>query len=182
MDRTSLIAELNSRGLRDEALTGPLYKRLAQTLTGLIQEGLLKPGTALPGERDLAEALKLGRVTVRTAYRDLMASGALESRHGSGTFVSSRVERMEQSLWRLSSFSADMRSRGRLPAARILSRAVNTPSPEESFLLGLGGDEPVLNSTACALPTACRWRLNAPWCRSSSWGTMPVARDRSTMR
>jgi GntR family transcriptional regulator len=25
-----------------------------------------------------------------------------------------------------------------------LSRAVNTPSPEESFLLGLGGDEPVL--------------------------------------
>jgi GntR family transcriptional regulator len=144
MDRTSLIAELNSRGLRDEALTGPLYKRLAQALTGLIQEGLLKPGTALPGERDLAEALKLGRVTVRTAYRDLMTSGALESRHGSGTFVSSKVERMEQSLWRLSSFSADMRSRGRLPAARILSRAVNTPSPEESFLLGLGGDEPVL--------------------------------------
>ncbi|ARM90445.1 GntR family transcriptional regulator protein [Rhizobium sp. CIAT894] len=144
MDRTSLIAELSSRGLRDEALTGPLYKRLAQALTGLIQEGLLKPGTALPGERDLAEALKLGRVTVRTAYRDLMASGALESRHGSGTFVSSRVERMEQSLWRLSSFSADMRSRGRLPAARILSRAINTPSPEESFLLGLGGDEPVL--------------------------------------
>ncbi|ULR44236.1 GntR family transcriptional regulator [Rhizobium sp. K102] len=144
MDRTSLIGELNSRGLRDAGLTGPLYKRLAQALTGLVQEGLLKPGAALPGERDLAEALKLGRVTVRTAYRDLMASGVLESRHGSGTFVSSRVERMEQSLWRLSSFSADMRSRGRLPAARILSRSVNRPSPEESFLLGLGGDESVL--------------------------------------
>jgi GntR family transcriptional regulator len=144
MDRTSLIAELNGRGLRDEAATGPLYKRLAQALTGLIQEGLLKPGTALPGERDLAEALKLGRVTVRTAYRDLMTSGALESRHGSGTFVSSKVERMEQSLWRLSSFSADMRSRGRSPAAKILSRTINNPSPEESFLLGLGVDEPVL--------------------------------------
>ncbi|MBX4869108.1 MULTISPECIES: GntR family transcriptional regulator [Rhizobium] len=144
MNRTSLIAELSRRGLRDDALAGPLYKRLAQALTSLIQEGLLKPGAALPGERDLAEALKLGRVTVRTAYRDLMAAGALESRHGSGTFVSGKVERMEQSLWRLSSFSADMRSRGRLPAARILSQEVNTPSPEESFLLGLGGDEPVL--------------------------------------
>ncbi|MEK1899879.1 MAG: GntR family transcriptional regulator, partial [Rhizobium sp.] len=33
MDRTSLIAELNGRGLRDEAATGPLYKRLAQALT-----------------------------------------------------------------------------------------------------------------------------------------------------
>ncbi|OWV90965.1 GntR family transcriptional regulator [Rhizobium sp. R72] len=144
MNRTSLIAELNSRGLRGVALSGPLYKRLAQALTGLIQEGLLKPGTALPGERDLAEALKVGRVTVRTAYRDLMNSGTLESRHGSGTFVSSKVERMEQSLWRLSSFSADMRSRGRAPAARILSRTVNTPSPDEAFLLGLGLDEPVL--------------------------------------
>ena len=41
MDRTSLIAELNARGLRDEASTGPLYKRLALALTGLIQEGLL---------------------------------------------------------------------------------------------------------------------------------------------
>ncbi|MFT4183798.1 MAG: GntR family transcriptional regulator [Rhizobium sp.] len=144
MDRTSLIGELNSRGLRDEAGTGPLYKRLAQALAGLVQEGLLKPGAALPGERDLAEALQLGRVTVRTAYRDLLASGVIESRHGSGTFVSQQVERIEQSLWRLSSFSADMRSRGRQPAARILSRTVSPPAPEESFLLGLGLEEPVL--------------------------------------
>jgi GntR family transcriptional regulator len=144
MDRTILISELSARGLRDGALSGPLYKRLAQALTGLIQEGLLKPGAALPAERDLAEALHIGRVTVRTAYRDLMSSGALESRHGSGTFVSQKVERMEQSLWRLSSFSADMRSRGRSPAARILSRTVGKPAPEESFVLGLGLDEPVL--------------------------------------
>ncbi|MDE1997127.1 MAG: GntR family transcriptional regulator [Rhizobiaceae bacterium] len=144
MDRTSLITELYSRGLRNEAMTGPLYKRLAQALTGLIQEGLLKPGTALPPERDLAEGLQVGRVTVRTAYRDLLSTGILESRHGSGTFVSQRVERFEQSLWRLSSFSADMRSRGREPAARILARTVGTPAPEESFLLGLSLDEPVL--------------------------------------
>ncbi|KAA0698795.1 GntR family transcriptional regulator [Neorhizobium sp. P12A] len=144
MDRTSLIAELNSRGLRDETMTGPLYKRLAMALTGLIQEGLLKPGASLPGERDMAEALQLGRVTVRTAYRDLMSSGALESRHGSGTFVSQKVERFEQPLWRLSSFSADMRSRGRSPAAKILSRVIGKPAPEEIFLLGIGIDEPVL--------------------------------------
>jgi GntR family transcriptional regulator len=144
MDRTSLIAELNSRGLRDGDVSGPLYKRLAQALTGLIQEGLLKPGTALPAERDLAEALQVGRVTVRTAYRDLLSIGTLESRHGSGTFVSQHVERIEQPLWRLSSFSADMRSRGRSPGAKILSRTVGKPAPEESFLLGLGLDEPVL--------------------------------------
>jgi GntR family transcriptional regulator len=144
MDRTSLIAELNSRGLRDEAMSGPLYKRLAAALTGLIQEGLLKPGSSLPSERDLAEALQLGRVTVRTAYRGLMSSGTLESRHGSGTFVSQKVERFEQPLWRLSSFSADMRSRGRSPAAKILSRTIGKPAPEEIFLLGIGIDEPVL--------------------------------------
>ncbi|MGO4438118.1 GntR family transcriptional regulator [Rhizobium sp. RAF56] len=144
MDKTNLIAELGSRGLRGEAMSGPLYKRLALALTGLIEEGLLKPGAALPPERELAEALQVGRVTVRTAYRDLMSAGALESRHGSGTFVSQRVERIEQSLWRLSSFSADMRSRGRTPSARVLSRSVARPAPEESFLLGLGADETVL--------------------------------------
>jgi GntR family transcriptional regulator len=144
VDRTSLITELNGRSLRDAAKTGPLYRRLATALTALIKEGLLKPGTALPPERDLAEALGVGRVTVRTAYRDLMASGVLESRHGSGTFVSQKIERIEQPLWRLTSFSADMRSRGRLPAAKILSRNIDRPAPEESFLLGLGLDEPVL--------------------------------------
>ncbi|TCL72940.1 GntR family transcriptional regulator [Rhizobium sp. BK251] len=144
MDRTSLIAELRGRGLAEGGSNGPLYKRLASALTGLIDEGLLKPGAALPGERDLAEALQLGRVTIRTAYRELMTSGALESRHGSGTFVSQKVERIEQSLWRLSSFSADMRSRGRSPSARILSKAIGKPSPEEAFLLGLGLDEEVL--------------------------------------
>ncbi len=144
MDRTSLIAELNSRGLRGETVVGPLYKRLAQALTGLIQEGLLKPGAALPSERDLSEALEVGRVTVRAAYRDLLNAGTLDSKHGSGTFVSTKVERMEQSLWRLNSFSADMRSRGRVPAAKILSRGVSAPSPEEAFLLGLQLDEPVL--------------------------------------
>ncbi len=144
MDRTSLITELNNRGLSEGTGSGPLYKRLAQALTGLIQEGLLKSGAALPGERDLAGALQIGRVTVRTAYRDLLASGVIESRHGSGTFVSQHVERIEQPLWRLSSFSADMRSRGREPAARILSRTISAPAPEESFLLGLSLDEPVL--------------------------------------
>ena len=144
MDRTSLIAELAGRGWRDTAVAGPLYKRLAQALTALVREGLLKPGAALPGERELAEALKLGRVTVRTAYRDLMSSGVLESRHGSGTFVTQKSGRIEQPLWRLSSFSADMRSRGRMPGARILSRRVERASPDESFLLGLSADEPVL--------------------------------------
>ncbi|KRB62863.1 GntR family transcriptional regulator [Rhizobium sp. Root708] len=144
MDRTSLVTEIENRGLRDTQRTGPLYKRLAAALTGLIQEGLLKPGTALPSERDLSESLQIGRVTVRTAYRDLLNAGTLESRHGSGTFVSGSVQRMEQSLWRLSSFSADMRSRGRVPAAKILSRTIATPSPEEAFLLGLGLNEQVL--------------------------------------
>jgi GntR family transcriptional regulator len=37
-----------------------------------------------------------------------------------------------------------MRSRGRSPAARILSRTIGEPAPEEIFLLGIGMDEPVL--------------------------------------
>lgn len=141
MDRTSLFDELRHR---TRGVSGPIYKRLSRAFSGLVQEGLLKQGAALPAERDLAEGLDLGRVTVRSAYRDLIAAGILETRQGSGTFVARNVERLEQPLWRLSSFSADMRSRGRTPVAKVLSRTVNMPTPEEALLMGLESSEAVL--------------------------------------
>ncbi|WP_337267820.1 GntR family transcriptional regulator [Oryzifoliimicrobium ureilyticus] len=142
MDRTSLFAELKRRV--GDLSSGPLYKRLSAALLGLVQEGLLKPGTSLPAERDLAEGLDLARVTVRSAYRDLIAAGILESRQGSGTSVVAQAEKIEHPLWRLSSFSAEMRSRGQTPVAKVLSRAINNPTPEEAFLMGLEPSEEVL--------------------------------------
>ncbi len=66
---------------------GPLHQRLATALLAMIRDGIVLPGTRLPAERPLAEALAISRTTVVTAYNTLRSEGWLESRTGGGTWV-----------------------------------------------------------------------------------------------
>jgi DNA-binding transcriptional MocR family regulator len=67
---------------------GPLYLQLASALARAIQRGDLKHGTVLPPERPLAESLAVSRTTLCAALDELKRSGWLDSRRGSGTWVS----------------------------------------------------------------------------------------------
>ena len=62
-------------------------EKVVKHLRDLIQQGKVKPGDRLPGERELAEMLQVSRPTLRAGLRSLAAIGILESRHGSGTYV-----------------------------------------------------------------------------------------------
>ncbi len=128
-----------------QALAGddptPRYLRLAGALARLIEAGVFLPGDAVPSERDLAQLSGYARVTVRNAIDALIRSGTLSRRHGSGTFVASR---MEQPLSVLASFSADIESRGGKPGSLWLSRELSRPKPPESMALGLGPADSVV--------------------------------------
>lgn len=67
---------------------GPLYGRLAAGVRGAVQRGALPVGTRLPPERRLAQALAVSRSTVVAAYEQLKTEGWLDSRQGSGTWIS----------------------------------------------------------------------------------------------
>ena len=67
---------------------GARYERLSSALTRLIRDGVLAPGTRLPSERRLAEALNLSRTTIVAAYDLMHEAGWVERRGGSGTSVS----------------------------------------------------------------------------------------------
>ncbi len=67
---------------------GSLQRKLAHALMQAIRYGALNPGIRLPSERDLASALTISRTTVVAAYDALREGGWVESRTGSGTFVS----------------------------------------------------------------------------------------------
>jgi DNA-binding transcriptional MocR family regulator len=69
---------------------GPLHHRLAVAIQQAIRNGAVLPSSRLPSERHLAESLALSRTTVVTAYENLRAGGWIESRPGSGTWVSAR--------------------------------------------------------------------------------------------
>jgi len=67
---------------------GALQRKLAHALMQAIRHGALNPGIRLPSERDLAQALTISRTTVVAAYDTLREGGWVDSRTGSGTWVS----------------------------------------------------------------------------------------------
>jgi GntR family transcriptional repressor for pyruvate dehydrogenase complex len=52
-----------------------------------IQQGLLRPGDRLPSERELAVRIGVSRPSVRSGLRTLSATGIVQTRHGSGTYI-----------------------------------------------------------------------------------------------
>ena len=71
----------------DRSGASPLYEQLYRALNADILSGALPGGSRLPSGRALAEHLGLSRVTVETAYAQLLAEGYLTSRPRAGYFV-----------------------------------------------------------------------------------------------
>lgn len=116
---------------------GPLYLQLKRWIEEAVGRGAIKPGDALPSERDLALRVDVSRVTVRKAVQQLVRDGVLVQRHGSGTFVAAQPHRFEQSLSQLTSFAEDMARRGMAVRSVWLDRGIYDASPEETMALGL---------------------------------------------
>ena len=113
----------------------PLYLQLQKLVREAIRSGLVSEGEAIPTERDLAEEFDVSLITVRKAVDGLVDEGLLDRRRGAGTFVVGR--RVEKSFSKLSSFSEDMRSRGRVPHSAWIGRSTGAVTPEEALSLGL---------------------------------------------
>ena len=70
---------------------GSLTARLAGALRKAVDREEIAPGSRLPSERALAEALAVSRTTIVAAYELLRQDGIVESRQGSGTRVLARA-------------------------------------------------------------------------------------------
>ncbi len=125
----------------DSTGAGPLYLQLQRRIADAVSAGRLSPGDSLPPERDMAAMTGLSRVTIRKAVEGLVTQGHLVQKRGSGTFVAPRVERMEQALSLLTSFTEDMARRGKAVDSLWLSRRIDGPAPEEVMGLGLRAGE-----------------------------------------
>jgi len=76
----------------DRACATPLHQQLAEALRAAVLGGLLAPGARLPPTRLLGLQLGIARSTVLAAYEQLSGEGYLQARHGSGTYISARVQ------------------------------------------------------------------------------------------
>ena len=65
----------------------PLYEALYRRIREDILSGVLAPGDKLPSKRALAANLEVSKITVETAYAQLLAEGYIRSREKVGYFV-----------------------------------------------------------------------------------------------
>lgn len=82
---TSPVTGLTPIEVRRESVTTEVARKLLDYLLA----GGFQPGQRLPGERQLAEALGVGRSVVREALKSLTLLGLVEVRQGSGTYIKS---------------------------------------------------------------------------------------------
>jgi GntR family transcriptional repressor for pyruvate dehydrogenase complex len=67
-----------------------IHEEIVLKIRDMIEQGQLTTGDQLPTERELAEAFKVSRPSVREALRTLESQGFLVSRQGDGTYVSQK--------------------------------------------------------------------------------------------
>jgi GntR family transcriptional regulator len=96
----------------------PLYYQLKEVLKQQIISGHLAPHTAIPSEPELVGSYRVSRATVRQALSELVHEGLLYREHGKGTFVCE--PRVQQTLSELTSFTEEMRRRGKRPGSIVL--------------------------------------------------------------
>jgi GntR family transcriptional regulator / MocR family aminotransferase len=72
---------------------GDLREQVAEQLRQAIRTGSFGPGERLPSSRALATHLQVSRATVVAALAELDGEGWIESRHGSGTYITAGIER-----------------------------------------------------------------------------------------
>lgn len=104
---------------------GVLYKQVYEWIREHIEDHTWTPGTQLPPEPVLSKDLGVSRQTLRQALQLLINEGLLYRQQGKGTFVQN--SRSQYELTVLTSFSEQMRARGKQPSSKVLDIQPNLP-------------------------------------------------------
>jgi GntR family transcriptional regulator len=74
------------------------YQAVRESFIDFIDKNEYKIGDRLPSENELAKTLRVSRVTLREAIRQLREDGFIYSRRGSGTYLSGNVKQIAGTL------------------------------------------------------------------------------------
>lgn len=119
----------------------PPKERAIEGILGLAFAGLFKAGDKLPGERALCERLGVSRTALRSAIKQLVAQGILESRHGSGTYL--RRPKPTQVFQESGSFTDIVEATGRSAGSRTLHSRTARADDLLAEKMGIAPDSPV---------------------------------------
>ena len=98
----------------------PLYQQIKEAILAKIGSGDWQVGHMIPSENQLAEELKLSRMTINRPLRELANEGWLKRVHGLGTFVAAPPRRAH--LLELVSIADEIAQQGKTHSARVLKQ------------------------------------------------------------
>lgn len=130
----------------------PLFRQISDGVRRQIEAGDLKPGDAIPSEREYVEQLGVSRMTVRAALDELEREGLLVRQHGRSTVVAGT--RIRKNALGFMSFTEDMRSRGLEASSRLLKLEAEAADAAVAAQLGLGVGERVIRIERVRLANA----------------------------
>lgn len=116
----------------------PLHFQIKEILQEMIENEELKPGDAVPTERELCEIQGVSRMTVNKAIMSLVNEGLLDREQGKGTFVAKPKENKE--IAGLKSFSEVMQDKGLKTETRILFFQIKEATKRIKSVLNLSDD------------------------------------------
>ncbi len=122
----------------------PLYRRVQGYILGLIETGRWKPGQPIPSESQLVETLKVSRMTVNRAVRELAAQGLLTRLQGVGTFVARKEP--DFAMLEIKDIALEIEERGGRYSGEVVFLRQEKAPPDAAAGLGLAPGGRVFHS------------------------------------
>lgn len=91
-------------------MSEPIYIKIEKYLKKLITSGEIKPGEKLPSENQISEKFNVTRMTVRSAFNNLVKEGYITRRRGIGSIVLGN--RISDNISTMRSYTDEMIKKG----------------------------------------------------------------------
>lgn len=122
----------------------PRYRRVKEFIVRHIEAGDWRAGDQVPSESALVKQLKVSRMTVNRALRELTHEGLIVRVQGTGTFVAEK--RPIFNLVELRNIAEEIAERGQRHTARVELLRSERASPEMARELGLNAQAGIYHS------------------------------------
>jgi GntR family transcriptional regulator len=119
----------------------PYYAQIVDHIRSLVKEAKLHEGQVFCSEGDIARELGISKMPVRQAFQKLRSEGLLIIAKGKKPVIGSG--RVPWNFQQLRGFSEEMRRRGLVPAAQLLSLNLQDPELEVAQALKLTPGEQI---------------------------------------
>ncbi|HEY1809511.1 MAG TPA: GntR family transcriptional regulator [Acidobacteriaceae bacterium] len=121
----------------------PYYQQIVEQVRALVRADGLREGQPFWSENEVARTLGISKMPVRQAFQKLRSEGLLMIEKGKRPVIGSG--RVPWNFQELRGFSEEMRRRGLVPSARVLSSQVMGAEAEVAKALRIPGGESVYN-------------------------------------